>query len=639
MSKTIRFLSLFLVCLLLFSFGCDKCDGGSQPEEPGNQGGTDIVLPSDSDDIEVEYADSYFVRDGRSGYVIVIPEKYSEDELFAAHEINTFLEKACGVTLEIKTDRETNYNSESKIISIGRTKFLSTVGITPSFSEIGEYGFILKTVGSSVFIAGATDVGTGALNGTYEFLRYQIGWKCYSYDEFYYNEFESVKLVDVNVTDKPDIPGYIGSSFIGDRTDFMRRLRTTNRVGVLGKGSVSPYHNMLLWLPTHLYYDEHPKWYNSKLSQLCLTAHGDENEYNLMIDTVFEKMYTEVMTYDLDAVTWTLMDNWDPCECDACKAARTKYGARSGQLVKTCNDLSEKFEQRFKEEGIDKEISILFFAYYYYTEPPKNESIKCRDNVYPLIIPYNEMDRAASIYDNKNANIKGIIDEWSKLCKKFGFWVYSVNFGGSYFFPFDPFSCLQENYTYFASMNPFYMYDEGFTSQFAENVTGFTALKEYLSANVAWDNDADVYKLTTSFFRNYFKDAAEDMYAFFIQYRIKLQILFEDFDYSHSLNMDCLKQEYFELGTLLTWKNHIENAYKSIEKYKESDPALHEKLDTRIRTESLMVNYMIWKLYGSYYTSTEQETMVRELYDDCNAVCMLTGTHWKPVNIGLGIEE
>ncbi|MBP5466889.1 MAG: DUF4838 domain-containing protein, partial [Clostridia bacterium] len=631
--KKIGFLSVTLAFIMLFSTGCGKTGSSDTPTpavEPEKEHET--ILPEPEQPETVDYADDYFVYENSSDYSIVIPRDYGKDEYLAAQEINTFLLRSCGVMLEIKYDDETEYSSESKLISIGNTSLLSYVNISPDANELGDYGFILKTVGSSIFIVGTTKVGTGALYGTYEFLHRQIGWKVYAEDEIRYSKFDSVKLVDVNITDKPDIPGYMLSSYVSGRSELKKRLHISNRTDVLGNGSVSPYHNMTLWLPSHKYAAEHPGWYSTGGDQLCLTCRGDEEEYNAMLNTVFELMYNEVMTYDLKVVTWTLMDNYQYCTCDACVEAERKYGTKSGQLVKFCNELSDMFKARFEENNIDREINILFFAYYYYISPPfktidgvQTPTIICRDNVFPIIAPYNEMDRAASIYHDNNGGVKGLVDSWSKICKKFGFWVYSINFGGSYLYPFDPFNCLQEHYKYFADKNPFYMFDEGFTTQFQETPTGFTVLKDYLSTNIAWNTDADVYALTTDFFSNYYKDAAEDMYRFYLSYRMKLKMLFDDYGYSHSNHHDCLNAEFFEMGTLLSWKNHIKNAYGKILKYKDSDTELYKKLDTRIRTESIMVNFMIWKLYGeSYYTKTEQDAMLSEIYEDAIAVGMIT---------------
>ena len=629
MKKFSKLIAFFLAVSTLFMVSCTNPNNESGGED-NSQNNEELVsdFPNGSAPLDVKYTQYPFVNNGASNYSIVIPQNYSQEEMFAAQEINTFLLKACGTELDIKLDNEVAYSADSQLIVIGNTSLAQNVNIVAKNSELGNYGFVLKTIGKSVFIVGASATGMGALNGTYEFLRYQLGWEVYAYDEIKYATFSSVNLVDVDITDKPDLPGYIGSSYFGQRNDFMKRMRTTKRIEVMGNGKVTPYHNMLVWLPAGEYYKAYPSWYNSTQTQLCLTAHGNEEEYQLMLETVFEKMYQEVMTYDLDIVTWTLMDNYDFCTCDFCKEAEEYYGAKSGKLVEFCNSLSEMFQARFEEEGIEKDLSIMFFAYYYYTSPPTEGKIICRDNVYPIIAPYNEMDRAASIYHEKNANIKTTIDKWSALCKRFGFWVYSVNFN-SYFAPFDAFSCMQENYEYFASKNPVYFYDEGFLTQYAENATAFNSLKDYLNAKVAWDTDCDISALTADWFNNYFKDASEEMYAYYTQYRMKLQMLFDTYGYSQNMNLDVYNTKFFEFGTLLTWKNYIDKAYKAIEKYKATDLELYETLDKRIRIESISVNFMILKLYKSYYTDSVYKQKVEQFFADCEKVQILSPKMWR----------
>ena len=638
MNKHIKLLSVFLSFIMIFAAGCNGCGKPEQPvPDPKDGGDITPIVPSESTDIEVDYSDEEVVdEDGKIAYSIVVPQDYGYGEMYAAQEIRTFLSKAFDIEtddIEIKYDNEVEYNKDSQFIAIGNVSFLSNAGIVPNVNDLGYYGFILKTVGASVFIAGATKQGLGTLNGAYEFLRYQIGFECYSYDEIKYNKYDTIKLVNVNITDKPDVDGYIGSSYITGRTDFMRRLRVNSRTDVLGNGSISPYHNMLLWLPTSDYGKAHPKWYSTNNGpqgdQLCLTCRGDESEYQAMLDTVFEKMYYEVMTYDLNFVSWTLMDNYQFCDCKACQDQEKYYGTKSGQLIKFCNDLSDKFKEKFEQEHIEKDINIITFAYYYYYNAP-TRNIVCRDNVFPFIAPYNEMNFAASINSAKNDGVRSNIEAWEKISKKLGFWVYSVNFG-AYLAPFDPFSCLQDNYSYYASKNPFYVFDEGFTGQHMENASAFTALKEYLSAKLAWNTKADVNALTNNFFVNYFKDAAVDMYNYYNEYRLKLQILFQEKEYTHNLWDSVYRTDYFEFGTLLSWKNYIDSAYKSIQKYKDTNPELYETLDKRIRIESIMPNFMLLKLYGSYYSDSQRNSMKQQFLDDCKKVGILSGKMWTPL--------
>ena len=621
MRKLFKILSNILAVVLLL--GLCACRESNRDDDtidiPEN-------FPLQSAPIGVKYTQYDFVRDGKSDYTIVIPENCGENIVIAAQEINTFLLKSCGTTLNIKNDSEVEYTSSSKFISLGNNSVAQIAGVVADYSELGDYGYVLRTVDSSIFINGAgREVGT--LNGTYDFLKYQLGVETYAKSEIAYNEYTSVKLVDVNVKDKPDIPGYIPNQFVVQDPELKRRFRNVQRVEVLGMGSITPYHNFLSWLPVSTYYDAHKGWYNEKKSQLCLTAHGDEDEYNLMVETVFERMYEEVMTYDLNVVTFTLQDNLDRCLCKDCLEQSAYYGADSGMLIKFCNILSDKFAARFAEEGIEKKLDILFFAYYYYTNAPKLGVIECKDNVFPIIAPINEMDASASIYSDKNTNIRGIIDRWTQIADRIGFWVYSTNFWSSYMYPWDPFNCLQDNYSYFASCNPYYFFDEGGAEPMYndEYAASFVSLQSYLNAKLAWDTEADVQALTADFFTHYYKDASQAMYNYYTKYRLHLKIIFEKYGYTVNLRVDALNAKYFDFGTLLSWKACFEDAYKAIEKYKTTDYELYNELSLRIMAEELTVDFTTLKLYKSYYSKTDYERSVSEFYDKCYKVGIVTG--------------
>lgn len=93
-------------------------------------------------------------------YVIVKPADATESEAFAAEELSAYIEKACGVKLEIvmETDSE-------KTITIVR----DTSG------ELGTDGVRICTEDGKLTIAGGTV--RGCLNGVYEFLDSYIGWR------------------------------------------------------------------------------------------------------------------------------------------------------------------------------------------------------------------------------------------------------------------------------------------------------------------------------------------------------------------------------------------------------------------------------------------------------------------------------
>ena len=72
-----------------------------------------------------------------------------------------------------------------------------------------------------------------------------------------------------------------------------------------------------------------------------------------------------------------------------------------------------------------------------------------------------------------------------------------------------------------------------------------------------------------------------------------------------------------EYGTLLSWQEYIEKALNSLEGIKTSNPDRYETLYKRVVTESVSVQYMIIKLYSSYYTASQLQALKDKFYADC----------------------
>jgi hypothetical protein len=150
------------------------------------------------------------------------------------------------------------------------------------------------------------------------------------------------------------------------------------------------------------------------------------------------------------------------------------------------------------------------------------------------------------------------------------------------------------------------------SSRNLEYYGAFEMLKAYLNSKLAWDTTADVSALTADFFTNYFKDASKAMYDYYTKYRIHLKLIFDEYGYTINLRSDAFDTKYFSFGTLLTWKQCFENAYKAIEKYKTTDIELYTSLSNRILAEELTVDFTILKLYKSYYSAEEYKREVEQ---------------------------
>ena len=615
----IKLISISLAVCMLFGITACKSDGGNGD---GNNGDTtyneilpEIVEPT------VNYTQNDFIKNGRSDYKIVIPEEWSDYEYFAANELNTMLYESAKITLPIYFDNQIVYNAQDKYISLGHTTLLETLNVSIP-TGLNEQGYVIKNVDNSLVITGPDKKEVGTLNGVYEFLYYQIGFEVFADDEVVVDSLTDSKLVNLDVVDQPDLKNTILNGNIRDIYNFRHRSRIRTTRNVFGHFRISPYHNTNDYVPYDTHKEAHSDWFSTQIGdgkqqpQLCYTARGDEKEYNLLVDEMFNQMLAHMYEVDTKILTITLEDNYNYCTCKACKDAEKYYGAKSGMLIKFCNDVSNKFKAYFAENDPTRTVDILFFAYYYFTQAPTKQVIECNDNVYPIICPYLEMDRAVSIHHYKNQSVKENIIQWDKFADRCAFWLYSNNFS-IYLMPYDAISTIKENAEWFKQWNPVYYFYEGQGDDVIGGHTGFTELYNYLSAKTAWDTDVNLESETAKYFKVMYKDAAEPMYKYYTEYMLYLKNLNETTGYTQNLEISAIQTAFFPLGTLNSWKAHINDAYKAIEHYKATDMELYKKLQSRIALESVCVDFTTIRLHDSYFSSETLAQMKKDFFETC----------------------
>ena len=166
MKKKIRFTALFLsLTSLLGFFGCKNVGGDSESSS---------TLPpieeteKEEDNIDKSTVLGMIADGGKSEYKIVYSTQATTAEKHAAAELSEFIAQSTSTTLEITVDSKVAYDVNAKYISIGNTTLLEETGITIDAKELNQDGFIMKTVGRNLYIAGANN--RGVLYGVYDFL-------------------------------------------------------------------------------------------------------------------------------------------------------------------------------------------------------------------------------------------------------------------------------------------------------------------------------------------------------------------------------------------------------------------------------------------------------------------------------------
>ena len=137
-------ISLIFTVTFLTSCGSKNATNISGDRETAD-GTHDLTAPEVS-------GDDYFIKDGRSEYVLVIPSNASNELLIAVEEFNSLIAKATNLTFGFVRDNTVTYNENSKYISLGDTTLVEQAGITFDKSSLSTDGCMIKTKGKTMFL-------------------------------------------------------------------------------------------------------------------------------------------------------------------------------------------------------------------------------------------------------------------------------------------------------------------------------------------------------------------------------------------------------------------------------------------------------------------------------------------------------
>jgi hypothetical protein len=557
----------------------------------------------------------YLADNGETDYQIVIPAGSGGLLQIAASDLSRFFSEATGVTIPVVKDSEINGNGQ--YISIGQTTLLQNTNITYPYDELGRDGYKIITEDDDLYLIGGGDYGS--LYAAYELLEILVDYDyfaegCYTLSK----GLTQVPLYKLNVTDVPDIPIRIVSDGVAESSNqtlyrLRQRPQSENFVNVNGYWA----HNSLQYVKDSPNVND--KWYNTAKTQLCYTAHGDATEYSNMLTACLETMKKSlIQTPDRDGITFTIEDNSDYCNCSACNAKTSEYGALSSTVILFLNDLNKMVREWFEtDEGkpYARDLRIVFFAYNAYEAAPAtyNEStgkyvanggIKLDDGVYCMLAPIR-MDYYKPITDSFNQEFYNNVKSWGDMADgNLYLWYYSTNFW-NYLAPYACFDSFAENYRVAAQNNVYYLFDQRQTDERGA-LTGWSTLKDYICSKLAWDVEQNPAELTDKFFEGYFGPAAPEMREIFDQMR-----LLTSYNQEHNelggystIYLALTDEKFWPKDILKQWLDGYDRAEAKIESLKETNPALYQSYLERIAMEKLSTLYLFVECY-SYNTSAE----------------------------------
>lgn len=634
----IKFLSIALCLVMLFSVAA--C-GEQQPTTPGVSGGVQVggtTFTRGIHQLNYTATEHDFIKGGKSDYKIVIAQNPDKFITYAAEELQTLVMEATGIRLEIVSDSNVNYSEDAKVISLGKNALFSKSGIKIS-TDLENHGYVIKTVGKNIFIAGQNAVSS--VYGVMGFLELEFGFDMISGDTYTLNKnVTDLKLKNYDVKDVPDINiRKLTNPFMTEKVSNLYRMRLTpnNQDLVIGNTSV---HTSFTWIPKETYNNPndpenyHPDWFSLDGTQLCWTARGNEAERKAMEDVFYEKMVAGAKE-NLNGCMWsvTQADKYTWCQCNSCLAETAKYnGSNASGMIKMCNALAERVSAWMEtEEGkpYKRDFRIFFLAYnktlgapVEYNEETDTfaviDGLTCHKNVSVYIAPI-EMSFVKSMTDVENKRFYNAFRGWSLICQDIMYFDYISNYN-DFLVSYDVFNTLQESIARVAEANG-YMYSALGQYGHSNAATGWQFLRSYLVSELSWNVNLSVDGLTDKFFEAFYLDGAENMRKYYDEYRVQSKYATDAGIMSATgVYGKVIDRGYFPKNFVERWINYCDAAIEDIAYLKQVDMEEYVKTYNHIITERVSLYYMLVQLYENQYSDEYILQIKNQCKKDCETV-------------------
>jgi hypothetical protein len=437
-----------------------------------------------------------------SRYTIVISADAIPSERYAAVELQRYLERVGGTKLPIVSDIEPVTSRE---ILLGDNAHLRPLRPKIDFTRLGSDGFVLRTDGNRLIIAGGRPRGT--LYGVYALLEEKLGVRWFTPEVEVVPTFDRIQLPKLNETQVPKLEyrEVFWTEIMRD-PDFAARhrlngnhYRLTEKHG--GRAAVYfPFvHSFDMLIPRDLY-KEHPEYFpliNGKrvdgYVQRCLS---NPDVLRLALERVRQWIKEHP---DATIITVSQNDTFNYCQCDQCKALDDAEDSPAASMIRFVNAVAEAIEKEHPNVRIDT------LAYQYTRKPPK--TLRPRKNVIVRLCSIeccfaHPLDSCPS---EENRRFRDDIIAWQPVAPLLYVWDYTPNFA-NYQQPFPNFDSLQPNVRFFTSHGVKGLFEQGNYSAGGNGEMG--PLRAYLLAKLLWNPNTNVKRHTVEFLHAYYGQAA-----------------------------------------------------------------------------------------------------------------------------------
>jgi len=461
----------------------------------------------------VSLAQTTITREGQPTGAILVSERVSESERWAAQELQTFLRQMSGAQLPVQAANEMSRAEpgHARILVGNKTARARHPRLT--LDGLGEEGFVIKTLDHEVVIAGGEKRGT--LYGVYTFLE-KLGCRWWTPTANTIPKMHTITAPRLDLRQVPkleyrdmlylDMIGWKGTPWaVRNKLNGPHYKKAPAKFGgqIKHEGNiVHSYARLLARNETANYDKKQEMWalYKGKRnrSQPCLTNHG-------VIQALTESVLNRIRKHPEEAfVVVGQNDGHVYCQCDKCQALTDREGSAAALVLHAANCVADEVAKQFPQ------AYLMASAYHWSRKPPAR--MKPRDNVM-IALSSIECDFGhplASSEDEETVGFRQDIEGWRKIAKRLYIWDYTTNFG-HFFMPFPDLDVLTPNIKFYVDHHA-----SGYFAQGAHVTRGseLAPLRMWVLTKAMWDPEADNSALINEFLDGYYGPAADSVRAY-----------------------------------------------------------------------------------------------------------------------------
>ena len=529
--------------------------------------------------------ETVIIKNGKTDYVIAVPEVPSMVEQSGARELQAYLNKALNVQLPILSERAVT----GKAFYVGHTDYAKTAEIQ---GDGGENWKVRMHQGNLVLTGGLKPHHRGVIYSVYHFLEDVVGVRWWSIDEEDVPELTELALeMDFAAEGTPKF--HYRKLFVNScrLPDFSYASKMRNNVvernvelkggafnegvrafgGAMEMGAPNHCHSVGYYLPAETYFDEHPDWFawsevegkHVSYGHPCLNSEG---MFQTLLDKLLDNIGQQCAEAEAAGVEspcfWSVSLNDTEvgiCQCEKCKAQIEKSGL-SGYLLQFVNRLAREVAKVYPNAKLETLI------YESYIEPPKDDTAPDKNVI--IRLANVDSDIHHDIHHRGNKKYLRLLQTWYEICKRTGaeiyIWEYMFNLFMS--FPFVIAHRLGDTFKTF--------WENGVTGVMVENERpqeDMWEMNQYLLYHLCEDPEADTDALLKDFLQRFYKQAA----PFVSRYLDVLHTASEKYGIALCCVRDDARYNYIDATTAIEGSACLAKAMAAVK----GDPVMEQRIE------------------------------------------------------------